>query len=85
MDHVLSELSTMTHPSWVALYDIAHSFIELDMAVVLVIRLGALSAAVRAWDLLKEITVIFITSNIVWLQVKKQGGNTSLPIDRRLD
>ena len=63
----------------------AHSFIELDMAVVLVIRLGALSAAVRAWDLLKEITVIFITSNIVWLQVKKQGGNTSLPIDRRLD
>ena len=27
---------------------------------------GALSAAVRAWDLLKEVTIIFITSTIVW-------------------
>ena len=25
MDYVLSELSTMTHPSWVALHDMAHS------------------------------------------------------------
>ena len=30
VDHVLSELSTMTHPSWVALNGMAHSFIELD-------------------------------------------------------
>ena len=29
MDHVLSELSTMTRPSWVALHNMAHSFIEL--------------------------------------------------------
>ena len=29
-DHVLSELSTMTRPSWVALHCMAHSFIELD-------------------------------------------------------
>ena len=28
--HILSELSTMTHPSWVALHDMAHSSIELD-------------------------------------------------------
>ena len=28
-DHVLSELSTMTRPSWVALLGMAHSFIEL--------------------------------------------------------
>ena len=34
VDHVLSELSTMTHPSWVALHGIAHSFIELDKGVV---------------------------------------------------
>ena len=27
--HVLSELSAMTHPSWVALHGMAHSFIEL--------------------------------------------------------
>ena len=39
VDHVLSELSPMTHPSWVALHDMAHSFIELDKAVVHVISL----------------------------------------------
>ena len=35
VDHILSELSTMTHPSWVALYGMAYSFTELDKAVVL--------------------------------------------------
>ena len=39
VDHVLSELSTMTHPSWVALHSMAHSFIELDEVVVCMIRL----------------------------------------------
>ena len=39
VDHVSSELSTMTHPSWVALNGMAHSFIELDKAVVHVISL----------------------------------------------
>ena len=38
-DHILSELSTMTHPSWVALHSMAHSFIELDKTVVHVISL----------------------------------------------
>ena len=38
-DHVLSELSTMTRLSWVALHGMAHSFIELDKAVVHVISL----------------------------------------------
>ena len=33
MDHILSELSTMTRPSWVALHGMIHSFIELDKAV----------------------------------------------------
>ena len=32
--------------------------------------LGALSVAVPAWDLLKEVAIIFITSTIVWSQVK---------------
>ena len=32
--------------------------------------LGALSAAVPAWVPLKEDTIIFITSTIVWPQVK---------------
>ena len=35
--HVLSELSTMSYPSWVALHGIPHSFIELDKAVIQVI------------------------------------------------
>ena len=39
VDHILSELSTMTSLSWVALHGMAHSFIELDKAVVHVIRL----------------------------------------------
>ena len=39
VDHVFSELSAMTCPSWVAIQGIAHSFIELDKAVVHEIRL----------------------------------------------
>ena len=47
--------------------------------------LGALSAAVPAWDLLKDVAIIFIISTIVWPQVKQEGGNTALPINRKLD
>ena len=36
---VLSELYTITCPSWVALQGMAHGFLELDKAVVHVIRL----------------------------------------------
>ena len=39
MDHILSELSIMTCPSWGALHGMAHSFIELDKAVIHVISL----------------------------------------------
>ena len=39
VNHILSELSTMTCSSWVALHGMAHSFIELDKAVVHVISL----------------------------------------------
>ena len=39
VDHVLSEFSTMTHLSWVALHNMAYNFTELDKAVVHVIRL----------------------------------------------
>ena len=37
----LSDLSTMTHLSWVALQGMAHSFIELDKAVIYAISLGS--------------------------------------------
>ena len=39
VDHILSELSIMSHPSWVALQGMVHSFLELDKAVVHVISL----------------------------------------------
>ena len=42
VDHILSELSTMTRLSRVALHSMAHSFIELDKAVVHVIRVSFL-------------------------------------------
>ena len=38
-EHILSELSTMTCLSWVALHDMVDSLIELDKVVVHVIRL----------------------------------------------
>ena len=34
--------------------------------------LGTLRFAVHAWDLLKEVTIIFITSTIVWPQVNSR-------------
>ena len=39
LDHTLSELSIMTHLSWVSLHDIAHSFFVLNKAVIHVISL----------------------------------------------
>ena len=39
VEHILSELSTMTPPSWVALHGMAHRCIELDKAVVHMISL----------------------------------------------
>ena len=46
VDHVLSELSTMTHLSWVALHGMAHSFIELGKAVVNWTQMTIISASV---------------------------------------
>ena len=39
VDHILSQVSTMTCLSWMALYGMAHSFTELDKAVIRVISL----------------------------------------------
>ena len=47
VDHVLSELSTMTCLSWVALHGMAHSFTELDKADV--IRLVSFLTRNRLW------------------------------------
>ena len=50
MDHTLSELSTMTCPSWVALHGMAHSLTELDKAIVHVIRLVRLWSVFLPWE-----------------------------------
>ena len=39
VDHVLSDLSTMTHPSSVALHDMAYSVTEFNKAMILVISM----------------------------------------------
>ena len=40
--------------------------------------LGAVSVAVHAWDLLKEVAIIFITSTIVWAQAKSRVVHPSI-------
>ena len=42
LDHILSELFTMTCPTWVAQHCMAHSFNQLDKAVIHVISLVSL-------------------------------------------
>ena len=37
-----------------------------------------------SWGLLKEATTVFISSTVVWPQVKQQGGNTAPPSNRKL-
>ena len=41
--------------------------------------LGTLSVAVRAWDILKEVTIIFITFTIIWPQVNSRGAGGTQP------
>ena len=42
--------------------------------------LVALSVAVHAWNVLKEVTIIFITSTIVWPQVNNMEGRQPHPL-----
>ena len=53
---------------------------------------GGTECSSTSWDLLKEVTwflkgvaIIFLTSTIVWPQVKQQGGNTAPSSNRKLD
>ena len=41
--------------------------------------LGAMSVAVHAWNLLKEVTIIFIISTIIWPQVNIREGTQPHP------
>ena len=66
MDHILSELSTMTCPSWVDLHDMAHSFIELDK---------------EPLDVKKENEKAGLKFNIQKTKIMAPGPITSWPID----
>ena len=68
VDLILSELSTMTHLSWVALHGMAHSFIELDKAVVHGISLISFS-----------VIVVFILSALWHIRIR---GLWKLPVGR---
>ena len=41
--------------------------------------LGAVSIAVHVWDLLREVTIIFITSTIVWPQINSREATQLHP------
>ena len=56
-----------------------HSFYDFYVSICSYVCLGALSVAVPTWDLLKEVTCIFITSSIVWLQVNNREGTQLYP------
>ena len=58
VDHVLSEVFTMTCPSWVALCGMAHSFIELDKAVV------------HVNSLVSFLWLVFILSTLWWIRIR---------------
>ena len=55
VDHVLLELSTLTPPSWVALHGVAHSFIDLNKVVILVLSLTSF-----LWLWFSHVTPIYI-------------------------
>ena len=58
VNHILSELTTMTNLSWVALHGMAHSFIKLVKAVVHMI------------SLISSVIVVFILSALWWIKIR---------------
>ena len=80
VDHILSELSTMTCPSWVALHGMAHSFIKLDKAVVHVNSLICflwLQFSFCLWGI-RVSSLWKLPDGRDWLWGKLTGGNSVL-------
>ena len=48
------------------------------------VGLGAQTVAVHVWDLLHEVTIIFITSTIVWPQINSREGTQLQPSTENL-
>ena len=64
VDYILSELSIMTHLFWVALHGMAHSFTEIDKAVVHVIRFVSF-----LWFLVSITRIRLVDFLWLWLSV----------------
>ena len=48
-------------------------------------RVGGTECSSACMGPVERGAIIFITSTIVWSQIKQQGGNTAPPINRKLD
>ena len=74
VDNILSGLSIMTRPFWVALHGMTHSFIELDKAAVHVIRLVSFlclwifSLSALCWRKIRGLWML--RDGIEWLREK---------------
>ena len=60
-------------------WDISSKSLQRPAATAPVLLSCHSSVAMCAWDLLKEVTIIFITSTIVWPQVDKRKGTQPQP------
>ena len=58
---------------------VQESLAEVSAGGGLLQGLGALTVVVRAWDLLREVTITFITFTIVWPQVNNRKGTQPDP------
>ena len=76
VDQILSELSTMTRLSWVALHDMAHSFNELHKAVIHV-RLAFCDCGFHSGG--HRLKFLFLLSILWWRKVR---GLCKLPDGR---
>ena len=65
MDHVLSELSTMTRLSRVALHSMAHSFVELVKTVVHAMKQGKLEVVKQ--EMARVNVAILGISKLKWI------------------
>ena len=71
VEYILSELSAITRPSWMALHGMVHSFIELDKEVVHMIRLVIFCDCGFQF----VYTNFYVNINFHFLDINAQGWN----------
>ena len=83
VDHVFSELSMLTHPSWVALHGMAHRFIELHKAVIHFVADSPLPLDVGYLFLVgSNILLLMVVQQLVVILVfsqEKMSARSSIP------